>query len=304
MALFGWQGSHPLAGQGAFNLKMAASSKKEILAAGKKRQRRRWVVFSVLTLIFLAIISIEIIFLLRSPGFLINRVLVAGASPYEQEKINQAVDLILRADCPCLIPRRSILFYPRDLIAAAVREASPRAGELELSLSGRTLILDIQERKPLALWCSGPRETKHCFFLDRNGVTFSNAPVFSIGVFPEFYQASSTVTLFTRPLPDLDLPSFLDFSRTAGHLLQRETSANLDHIEALTGGDLALVFRQGPARWRFLVNRQNFSDLVLGNLQAVLTAKTFRSSLQAGQILDYLDLRFTSKVFYKFQSTP
>lgn len=283
---------------------MVASSKKEILAAGKKRQRRRWTAVLVLTLIFLSIIAIELIFLLRSNGLLIDRVLISGASPYEQDKITEAVDLVLNANCPCFMPRRSLLLYPRALITTAVREASPRAGELELSLSGRTLLLNIQERKPLALWCSGPSETEQCFFLDREGLAFSSAPVFSAGVFPEFYQASSSLTLFARPLPNLDLPSFLAFCRSAESLLGTLAPTNLERIEPGSDGDLALIFNQGGRSWQLLVNDRSFGDLTLSNLKAVLGAKNFRSAKLSGQTLQYLDLRFASKVFYKFQSTP
>ncbi|MEK7091362.1 MAG: hypothetical protein AAB900_00020 [Patescibacteria group bacterium] len=280
-----------------------ASSKKEILAAGKKRERRRLTTFLILTLIFLVIISVDIIFLLRSPGFLINKVVISGASPYEQEKITEAVNLVLNTDCPCLIPRRSLLFYPRSLLSQAVHQASPRAGDLELSLFGRTLELNIQERKPLALWCGNANETKQCFFLDQTGTAFSPAPTFSTGVFPEFYQATGTPTLFSQPRPELDLPQFLNFTNQVGVLLQTLSSSSLVRIEAETDGDLALIFEQGRQTWKLLINEQTKSDLVLANLKAVLQAVSFRQTWQAGQNLDYLDLRFSSKVFYKFRST-
>jgi hypothetical protein len=281
-----------------------ATSKKEILAAGKKRAQRRVLTFLVVTAIFLTIITVELIFLLRSPGLLIDRVLINGASPYEQDKISEAVGLVLPANCPCFIPRRSLLFYPRSLIIQSIHQASPRAGEVEMVLSGRNLVLNIKERKPLALWCQGADNNEQCFFLDKTGTAFSSAPVFSLGVFPEFFIASGTATLFSKPLTDLDLPTFLNFAQAAGVLVQTIGGSSLRQIEPATNGDLVLVFEQTHREWHLLVNRQTSGDLILANLKAVLAADSFKRAWQSGQNLDYLDLRFNSKVFYKFRSTP
>ncbi|OJI07679.1 MAG: hypothetical protein COX02_00345 [Candidatus Vogelbacteria bacterium CG22_combo_CG10-13_8_21_14_all_37_9] len=280
------------------------SSKKDLLATGKKRAHRRLSVSIVLIIIFILIVTIELIFLLRSPKFLIEQIKISGASPYEQENISKALNKILFTDNSNLIPRRSLLFYPRTLLSETIHQVSPRAGEVGMSLMGQTLTVTILERKPLALWCYGHEDLKQCFFLDQKGVAFSTAPLFSVGIFPEFYQATGTIALFSQPLPELDLVPFLNFSLQATDLIQTLSPSTLKRIEMGSAGDLALIFTQDQQEWRLLVNSQVNPDLVLANLKAVFSAVSFKEAFQAGAHLDYLDLRFSSKVFYKFKDTP
>ena len=59
--------------------------------------------------------------------------------------------------------------------------------------------------------------------------------------------------------------------------------------------------RRAEKSWLLLVSQRLASPIALKNLIAALTSETFKQELVARRLeIDYIDLRFEHKVFYKF----
>jgi len=282
-----------------------ASNKKDIIRAGRQKQRRRYSRVALIWLVLFLILVGEVILLLRAPKFLITTVAVEGASPYEQAKIKEAVELALNEKCPCLIPKASIFLYSKKSLISAISTASSRVNDITITRTGQVLKIVILERKPLALWCQGPRVDKSCFFLDKTGQIIASAPVFSHQVMVEFFSASATAKIYERPLGDLDPVPFLDLTAKLTSLVNSKfkNQSQIDFIEPEEGGDLVLHYLSfSIPSWTLLLNKKMSAETILGNLGATLDSSAFKTDAQnSGQLL-YLDARFDKKVFYKFQA--
>ncbi len=69
---------------------------------------------------------------------------------------------------------------------SALLEKYKRIENVDLSTRGQTLTVSIKEREPAYLWCEGnlsvDADTEHaqkCYFADKTGYIFANAPQFS-----------------------------------------------------------------------------------------------------------------------------
>ncbi|MFA6416553.1 MAG: hypothetical protein WCW56_03720 [Candidatus Paceibacterota bacterium] len=281
-----------------------ATNKREIIREGRQKQRRRFSRVAIIWLVLFLILVVEIILLLRAPKFLINKVEVEGASPYEQVKIKEAVVLALNEKCPCLIPKANIFLFSKDDLNKAVAEASSRVNDISFNRNGQILKVVVSERRPLALWCQGVRSDKSCFFLDKMGGIISSAPVFSDHVMIEFFSASATAKIQDRPLTDLDPVSFIALTDKLSSLVnsQLKNQSKIDFIEPLGRGDFALHFISSRSNnWFLLLNKKLSAETILGNLQATLDSTAFKVDAKNSGSLLYIDTRFDKKVFYKFQ---
>lgn len=279
-----------------------ASNKKDIIRAGRQKQRRRYSRVALIWLVLFLILAVEIILLLRAPKFLITTVEVEGASPYEQAKIKEAAELALNEKCPCLIPKASIFLYSKKSLISAISTASSRVNDITITRTGQALKIVVLERKPLALWCQGPRLDKTCFFLDKTGQIIASAPVFSHQVMTEFFSASATAKVYERPLGDLDPVSFLFLTNKLTSLVNSKLKnlSQIDFIEPRDGGDFILHFLSfSSPDWTLLINKKMSAEIILGNLQATLDSTAFKTDTQNSGPLLYLDARFDKKVFYK-----
>lgn len=278
-------------------------NKKDLIREGRQKKRRIFGRLALLWLIIFFILILELILLLRAPKFLFNQVVIKGASPYEQEKIEETVKLTLFEKCPCLIPQNSIFLYPKKKLSQAIILASPRVGEIVFDRTGQTLNIIVSERQPLALWCQGPRDDRSCFFLDKNGETIAPAPIFSNRVMPEFYSASATAKIHERPLKNLNLSVVISLAKSIEGITNDYLKSHyfLDFIEPYPNGDFIVHFSSPQMiDWYILANEKISPNDLLSNLQALLGSSSFTDDARLNNRLQYIDMRFDKKVFYKF----
>ncbi|MBI2046099.1 MAG: hypothetical protein HYT28_01585 [Parcubacteria group bacterium] len=204
-----------------------------------------------------------------------------------------------------LVPKDTVLFYPREAMVASILSAYPRIKTADIKTQNfDTIVLSLTERKPEYVWCNHPTvakeiaETPTCYFADDSGYIFDRAPSFSNPVF--FEVESPLVNEFGSPRAGNPVGNFILPEEALKKIVVFKDRLSVAGIETialrvLPGDDYELRIKNGG---KIIFNgKQNF-DTVLENLSAALRVSDLSKALD-GAFLQYIDLRFGNKVFYK-----
>ncbi|MBX4195422.1 FtsQ-type POTRA domain-containing protein [Candidatus Parcubacteria bacterium] len=258
----------------------------------KKKERvkkARYALYAILIAIFI----VGPVFTLRSKSLQIRSVSLEGNQVTKEDDIRRIVTESLDGKYLWIIPKSSSLLFQRSTIERGLLAALPRLASADASLSDtKTLRVAVTERTPYALYCSDISNAENpaeCFFLDETGYIFSEAPDFSGGV----YMVYAADPPFDPPLRRRFLPdqSFKNLDKFARDLVK----LRLEPLVVVRKHDeYDALLRSGPVlKWK---SGQDLEHLAL-DLEAFLN----ESKMKAGDIskLQYLDLRFDNKVFYR-----
>ncbi len=256
------------------------------------KKRRRFGSRFSLWLILLITILISIVFLSRQDKFLIDQILVSGNEVLEADLIKKTVSEKLDGYYLGLIPKNNILFYPRRELEKDLRESFKRLLVAQVRLDGaRNLAAVLKERKIAYLSCqTESQKGKVCYFTDEDGYAFETAPDFGSRLYFEFNGP---------PLSAKDFKKALLFKAAIESVLEKNALGQKPiSLEILEAGDYDLRFDN----WHILFNKNQDEATLSRNLDLALNSGSLKESVESKKLdLDYIDLRFNKKVYYKFK---
>lgn len=250
----------------------------DILTSSKQLKRRRKILryFKILIIPFLS--AVFLIVLVNLPWLKIQDVEIRGAE--ENEKI--ARDLIKEN-----LSRRIFLLFPADNIFLVdeqnliqeIKNKFPavESADLRTNFFSRKIKADIKNRQIFAFTCAEEK----CFYLDEKGVFFKQAPIVSGGILLEVIASSS------RPFNNFYKISFL--VRKIEENLEED---KLSKIILKDENSFELVFVSG---FKIISDLETSPEKILRNLNIVL------QNIKDRKNLEYIDLRFGNKAYYKFR---
>ncbi len=289
----------------------ALTQRSEIVRRSKRLRRRQRRLRLFLWLAIILLIVAELTWFAHQDPLLIREVRVSGATSELTSRIRTVINRELAGDYLGLLPRSNIWFYPRKWLIKILTDSVPEISEIKIGRAeANSLLVSIKERLAAYLWCD--QTGSACYTLDQTGLAFAPAPQFSGHPFFEFYGQLPNPPLGLRPLPSEIFQQVIMFRAGLNEVLSSS-------VLPLTSYRLLL---DKPTEWRFLLhnlavddvnndvilfadNHQSLKNL-LTNFHSALTAplfvKQYEENAGAGRSLEYLDLRFLGKVFYKFKS--
>jgi hypothetical protein len=262
----------------------------------KKILRRRRIKIAIWTTILIIFIALPI-YLSRINHFLISEIVVEGNAATSDDEIKAIARDLISGNYLWLIPKRNALIYPRGTIKEILHRKIPRLTMIDLNIdSANTLVITVDERAPDSLYCediSTLSNPTNCFFLDESGYIFSKAPLFSGDVY--FIYATEV------PIPE----------PLTKNILTPEEFSKLDmfikDLPFLDPNPRALVIDDEeynlvlPSGGKIIWKRGDDLALIRSNLEAfILDPATKRDKTFLDRV-QYLDLRFENKVFYKLR---
>ncbi|HEV7702570.1 MAG TPA: hypothetical protein VGO63_03985, partial [Candidatus Paceibacterota bacterium] len=160
----------------------------ELKKKKKKIFTRKIIIFTVLFLLLVAGLS----YVSRIKRLSIADIAVTGNVVIDTETIKAEVDKELAGKYFWLFPRRNILLYPKNKIKRNLAKQYKRLTDISVSVgSGQTMMISVSERNPEYTWCRtapvGGNGKETCYFLDKEGYIFDQAPYFSGEVYFKFY---------------------------------------------------------------------------------------------------------------------
>jgi len=259
--------------------------------------RRRKILIAKLISAFIVIAGIvfSLAWLSRLDLLKINVIEVKGNETLDAAEIQEIVLDTTAGAYANLFSKSNIFIYPKKNIVKAISSSFKRVNTLEISSSGLHKIkITITERKPSYTWCTGTPQvqTKTCYFIDSRGYVFSEAPTFSGHVYFSFYG--------NMPPGDPVGSYFIDEGRFK----------NLDRI-------IAMLENNGIDPYALQVKDNGVYDVYLNKGGRILFKEGQNISVLGSNIkslidqsdifgkklpyIDYVDMRFGSKVFYKLK---
>jgi cell division septal protein FtsQ len=268
--------------------------KKSPLKSPKILKRKRRVrLFKISGAIFSILFIIgATIYIARLHVLAITSIQVEGNSAVDSEGLQERAQTYLTGAYVGIFPTSNRFLYPKSAIKKDLLTHNKRLQSVDLDVEGHDLIIHVVERTPTYTWCTGTPQTadKSCYFMDTNGYIFSQSPVFSGNAFLAFYglidnaDPIGTSYLNSSSLKDVSvLTTFLANHNIRPYALIAEANG-VSNLYLEDGGKL--IFKQGQPMSLLVAN----IDLILKNTD--LFSKSAAT-------LEYVDLRFGNKLYYK-----
>jgi hypothetical protein len=275
----------------------------ELKRKKRKTFRKKVLLFFILFLVFFVGTS----FLTRINRFRIKEIKISGNRIIENKDIEKIVQKNIEKRYLWLFFKDNFLIYPKRSIKEDLYSSLKRIKNLSLKTSNfQILEIAVEEYGGKYLWCGqvipilNANLDQKCFFLDDTGYLFDEAPYFSGSVYFKFYggiDSSSDlvvgssfspnyfkkIILFKESLASMNLkPASFWFES------QDEVNISLDSEPSM-----------GPS---IIFNLDSDYQKITENLQTAITTEPLQTKLKENfYSLEYIDLRFGNKVFYKFK---
>ena len=240
-----------------------------------------------------------LVYVSRISGLNIVSIEIADNNITDADAIKAEVQQEISGDYLWFIPKANILLYPENKIKELLSNDFKRLKDINLSIKdNQTLLLNLTERMPLYTWCGNNIDTtasaeQKCYFLDKDGYIYDEAPYFSGDVYFKFYGKADIGTYFYKDV----------FTQLA-YLKDTMTTMGLKPVSMFVDdlGD-AKVFLASSATVEPYIAFKIDSDFqnVAENLETALSTEPLLSNFKNKYAsLEYIDLRFGNKVYYKF----
>ena len=256
-----------------------------------RRRRTRIITVSIIAALLVAL-TLVLSYLSYLPRYSITSVDVVGAQSVSPNAVADYAESIIYNGSHALFSHANIFLYPRSLIEQDIPQKFPRvqsASVSRASLLSNAITVTINERQLFALWCDA---ANNCYDMDKTGFIFANASanasssneyIFSGGT----STSTSAIGQTFAPGHTQGLVAFMQLLAQAGFTpLGAQVQSDEDFTVPLSEGfSVYASFGQD-------------SGTLVSNLQLVLSSQALQGQEQN---LDYVDLRFGDKVYYKLQ---
>lgn len=236
--------------------------------------------------------------------FAIKDISITGVQKLSPDTLTATVSEALNKSDFWFFSRKNMFLYPRAAIASKLASQFPRIKDVSVtraSLLAQAVVVTVQERKAFATWClpavgatqAGSGDEK-CYVMDSDGFIYaesgppieagespSSAYVFRGGLIPNIDIIGQTflrgrIQGMVQFLGDLEKAGF----KAHGIIVDSEKDFT---VRLESGTDLLASFDAPP------------SDSIR-NVQTALEAEGLREKMET---LEYIDLRFGNRVYYK-----
>lgn len=287
---------------------LSSKSKSEILRASREKEKRKRLLRASIGLGILVVIVAGFIVITNLYFLRVTNVIVSGRTSVDKTEVKEVVQNGLSGRYLFLIPRSSIFFISKESIIRQLKKSYPGLKEINISWPDlNSLAVSLADEKIKTLWCVNGSKQTNCYYLTSGGLAYQLAPNFSNHPMLEIHTTRPLAKINTKVIDPLCLTRanyLLEFMRREPKLWPEEGIV-LVNAQIYAGQDFIIYLRkEGDPLWRgrVLFNTNQEAEALVIALNSTLKNVDFQSDWRkAGGRLDYLDLRFAGKVFYRFR---
>ncbi len=272
----------------------------------KKKRNKKLIRYGIVIFLVSLIVGVTA-YLSHRQEFRISKVTLSGGILVTEEEVQRETLQYLAGSHLLLFPKDNAFWYSKKGIKEHLKETFKRIDTIDVRLEGlKTVVIDITERKHFAMWCEGePRNTEAvfedgtegskgdpCYFLDQNGTVFAEAPSFSGDAYFKYYGLLNENPIGKEFMDSSSFAELSAFVETMKHLGVQPRS-----LFAKGEGEFSLfIFGGGEIYFDTKESLIRTAD----NLRTLLRSPTLATSTR-GLPVEYIDLRFGNKLFYKLK---
>jgi len=257
-------------------------------------KRRKTRLYKYVVLGFVVVFAfVGSVFAARAQFGRIQNVVVSGNELVQEKDLKNIAWTELSGSFLWAFPKNSLAIYPRENIEEKIRKEFATISEVDISRGeSRTLEIKVLEHEPDFLWCSSLAREK-CFYMDKNGYIFTESANFSKDVLFTFYGLADAESPVGKKFMSSEKFSEIDYFINSMKLL------NISPIGLNARGqdDFELYLSSGGSI--LFSNREEFLN-TFENLETIIAEQT-RLDKNFLQNFEYIDIRFSSKVFVKLR---
>lgn len=241
----------------------------------------------------------------------ITKVILRGGILVTRTDIGEKSLNFMKGSYFWLYPKNVAFWYPKKSLEEYLKNNFKRIDAIQIHLEGlNTMVIDIVERQPFAIWCDSLPDEKQistttqmedgselekCYFLDQNSTIFSEAPYFSGDAYFKYYGSIGTTT----PIGNYYISSTTEFDEINSFIESvKNMSLHPVYLTTKDDEDYSLVISGGGEIYFDL--KKPLSE-VAQNLESLLRTPALSTSTNTDLPIDYIDLRYGNKLFYKLK---
>ena len=265
---------------------MFRKHKQKILKRNKNRYIRKAIIYFVFIMTFLYGVS----FWSNFHSFQIEKINVFGNRFIDTDLVKAEINNELSGKYIFLIPKKNFLFIPKSQIRKKL-ESNVTIENIEITKSDlQTITIEILEYKPIASYCVTEND---CYFVNKFGTFFVKAP--------EVYLDNLIELKTTKEFGGEILgQNFVDkdiFEKLLEKIdLLKGENIEIREIYTEDFETFNLKTISGPT---IIVEKEDKPEEIISNLKSAINQESI-NEVQFNNI-DYIDLRFEDKVFYKLK---
>ncbi|MDP3785425.1 MAG: cell division protein FtsQ/DivIB [bacterium] len=273
-----------------------------------RRRKRRWALIKIsswTSIVFLGIAAGVSFFYI--PSLRASSITFTGLETLNETKLREEVSDILSKKYFLIFPKNNIVFLPRKEILSLLAGIPRLEGfSIETGLPSK-LEIKLKERKSWAVWCRKPADLPAegspqagspsdiqagkppCALVDKNGFVFAAAPIFSGSAVLKILDGRG-IDYFGK---NFIAPEKLNEISLLGERLEKRLGEEISAVEITNDDEFHLVLKNG---WYLKLDFATDLPKAFDNLALIL-----ENLKDSRRNLEYIDLRFQDKVFYKLK---
>ncbi len=268
-----------------------------------RRKRLRRAVIIILAVLF--VFSVGLVFASRIKSIQIKSVSFKGNQIEDTEALQAKMEEYLSGNYFYFIPKHNSIIFPKAEIEARLAEDFPRLRDIDISRNSLDAItVSLREERGTALWCGNELDVntnRDCYFTDDTGSLVSLAPEYSGSVYLRFFGSDkldpSKNVLGQKFIDTEKYKKLTDFEKKT-----KDLGLPIWAVVTSAGNDSKLIL-DTPGK-EAVVRFEDNSDYekIADNLKTAMKNPDFSEKLKKQKNdLEYIDLRFSNKVYYKFK---
>lgn len=281
--------------------------REDILRPSRQRRRRKSILKLNFFLLGIFLFLGGVVGFFYIPKFRIGEISIEGANVLDKEQLKEEIAGWLKGKFFKIFPYNNIFIFPQAGITAGLLQKFPVLKKISFTRDfSRKLSVLVGERKAEALWCLNKTSTSpdsgepastsasqggdSCAFVDENGFIFQPAPSFSGGIFLKFFdEREKTSDIGEEMISASEFQKLLSFKE-----FLNQNNMDVSQIVLKDNGEYEVNLKEG---WHILLNSKNEPNLSFNNLKLILDSNIKEKRPR----LEYVDLRFGNKVFFKLK---
>jgi hypothetical protein len=266
----------------------------------KKKRKRRLMKIGAFFLCLAVLFGLSV-YLAHVESIRISKVELSGGILVTQPEVEKETLSFISGSYYWFFPKNNSFIYPHADLLAHLSEKFKRIDTIKINRKDfNTLSISITERKPAALWCDSSSEntstSERCYFVDDNGTIFVEAPYFSGDAYFRYYGLVSTSSPIIGAEYLASTTEFRDISKFVSDVAL--LSANPIYLLSKDGGEFTLILSSGA---KIYFDTKEPLSKISSNLETLLRSGTFSTTSDPTIGVDYIDLRFGNKLYYKMK---